>query len=389
MYVGFVNKCCQLAMMNLRAIVVLSTLAISGYLLPQSSCAEMTVYAIGVGQGDSNIIVCPNGKDILIVDMGATRPIYVDKSYGTYLLKEKFGAVQKGMNIHVIISHSHIDHYSFIKSALDEELIPLVSEVVLGGVHDNYGKSFKKWLSANIGNVYSVNSEQSCFGNSDCTWTPISTVSGVAANKTSLESRKGDPWQVCGKEVDITVLGANIGTTPNSRSVILKIEYNEWSLFLSGDFEGVTAQKQLMENWEDSTLQSTYYKMAHHGAWTDFKANLPDLLAQVQPQRVYVSQGYPELSQFRHPNCEAIQNLQDVGTLDHINANVNKPFVCWSGDSIEGYSVVKQGFGLAIYETCRKYDAKAKKQICQDIMIQTDGKKDHTQYVDIPPQFVR
>ena len=377
--------------MNLNAVslAVLSTLALSIYLLPQSNCAEMTVYAIGVGQGDSNIIACPNGRDILIVDMGATRPIYVDKSYGTYLLKEKFGAVKNGINIHIIVSHSHIDHYSFITSALDEELTPLVSEVVLGGIYDNYGKSFKKWLSTTIGNVYSVNNEQSCFGNGDCTWTPVYAVSDNAANETLLESKKRDPWQVCGKDVDITVLGANIGTTPNSRSVILKIVYNKWSLFLGGDFEGVTAQKQLWENWSNATLQSTYYKISHHGAWTDFKANHPALLARIKPQRVYVSQGYPEISQFRHPNCEAIQHLQDIGTLDHINANINNPFVCWSGDTNSGHSVIKQGFGLAIYETCRKYDKKTKTQTCQDIMIQTDGKRDHTQYVDIPEQFVR
>lgn len=380
----------SLFMMNVNSLAVLSVLALSSYLLPQSCYGEMTVYAIGVGQGDSNIIACPNGKDILIVDMGATRPIYVDKSYGTHLLKEKFGAVKKGMNIHIIISHSHIDHYSFIKSALDKELIPLVREVVLGGIYENYGKSFQKWLSTNIDNVYSVNNEQSCFGNSDCVWTPVYDARDKSAvRKMAVETKKRDPWQVCGKEVDITVLGANIGTTPNSRSVILRIVYNKWSLFLSGDFEGVTAQEQLWQNWNNATLQSTYYKISHHGAWTDFKANHPALLARIKPQRVYVSQGYPEISQFRHPNCEAIQHLQDVGSVDHINANINNPFVCWSGDTIDGHSVIKQGFGLAIYETCRKYDKRTKTQICQDIMIQTDGKRDHTQYVDIPQQFVR
>lgn len=377
------------------SVTVLITLVISSYIVPQSSCAEMTIYAIGVGQGDSNIIVCPNGKDILIVDMGATRPIYVDKSYGTYLLKEKFGAVKYDKNIHIVISHSHIDHYSFIASALDKELISLVSEVILGGQYANYGKSFKKWLSTNIENVYSVNNERSCFGNTDCLWTRIPRASNKAKSNMTLPIstmsmiRKHDPWQFCGSEVDITVLGANIGTTQNSRSVILKIVYNKWSLLLSGDFEGVTAQKRLWQNWQNSTLKSTYYKMAHHGAWTDFKANHPALIARVQPRHVYISQGYPEVSQFRHPNCEAIQHLQDVGTIEHINATVNKPFVCWSGDSMKGHSVVKEGLGLAIYETCRIYDSKKKKQTCQDIMIQTNGRSDHTHYVDIPSQFVR
>lgn len=383
--------------MDMSVFTMVLAVAISSYLVQQSSCAEMTVYAIGVGQGDSNVIVCPNGKDILLVDMGATRPIYVDKTYGTYLLKEKFGAVKNGMSIHIVVSHSHIDHYSFIASALDKELVPLVSEVVLGGQFDNYGKSFKRWLSTNIENVYSVNNEQKCFGNTDCGWTPIFTTSSsksrnvTSPNSLSISrrSKKHDHWQFCGSEVDISVLGANIGTTPNARSIVLKIVYNQWSLLLSGDFEGVTAEKELLENWQTSKLQSTYYKMAHHGAWTDFKANMPALLALVQPRRVYISQGYPELSQYRHPNCEAIKHLQDIGTIERINVNVNKPFVCWSGNSTEGSSVVKQGLGLAIYETCRIYDANKKKQTCQDIIIQTDGRDDHTHYVDIPSQFVR
>ena len=160
-------------------------------------------------------------------------------------------------------------------------------------------------------------------------------------------------------------------------------------LFLSGDFEGVTAQKALWQNWQNLTLQSTYYEMAHHGAWTDFKANLPALLARIQPRRVYISQGYPEISQYRHPNCEAIQNLQDVGTIGHVNVNLNKPFVCWSGDSKKGSSIVKRGLSRAIYETCRIYDTRKKKQTCQDIKIQTDGGVIRLSiYVDIPTEFV-
>ena len=138
---------------------------------------------------------------------------YVDKTCGTYLLKENFGAVRNDMNIHIVISRSHIDHYSFMTSALDKELIPLVmiSKVILA----NFGKSFHKWLSTNINHVYSVNNEKSCFGNTKCTWTPISTTNSMAANITSAKSitgQKRDPWQFCGRKVDIMVLGSNIGT---------------------------------------------------------------------------------------------------------------------------------------------------------------------------------
>ena len=61
--------------MKVGAFTLLLALASCNYLVPQISGAEMTVYAVGVGQGDSNNIVCPNGKDILLVDMGTTGPI--------------------------------------------------------------------------------------------------------------------------------------------------------------------------------------------------------------------------------------------------------------------------------------------------------------------------
>ena len=61
--------------MKVGAFTLLLPLASCNYLVPQISGAEMTVYTVGVGQGDSNNIVCPNGKDILLVDMGATGPI--------------------------------------------------------------------------------------------------------------------------------------------------------------------------------------------------------------------------------------------------------------------------------------------------------------------------
>ena len=39
-----------------------------------------TVYAMAVGQGDENIILCPNGRNIVIVDVGSSH-IYANKSY--------------------------------------------------------------------------------------------------------------------------------------------------------------------------------------------------------------------------------------------------------------------------------------------------------------------
>ncbi len=339
---------------------------------------NLTLYAVAVGQGDCNIIQCPNGQDIVIVDMGAKDLQYASHEYVTNLLKNKFDAAASGKRIHMVITHSHIDHYNYITSVMDEDLVKNIQGIYLGDTFSKYGSSFRDWLSDNLpDSTYSINNEEKCFGNDDCKPTPVSGVGKAPVHATDL-------WQFCGSDVKITVLGANIGTTQNSRSVVLHIIYNEWSLFMAGDFEMVTPQKELISQYPNGELKSTYYKVAHHGAWTTKQPNLPLLLEQVQPKRVYMSQAYPNVSKFHHPNCVTINNLQAVGSIDKINKNLNSPFVCWNSTK----SDVDQlgGMGLAMYETCRSYSGGG--QVCEDVWVESDGHYDNARYVQVPQEFV-
>ena len=138
--------------------------------------ADMTFYAVGVGQGESCIIQCPNQKDLVIVDMGATGPKYVTHEYIRYLLKEKFHAAESGKRIHVLVTHSHVDHYNYIDKVFDRYLLPNVQEVILGGRYEDYkDMQIRNWLEDNIRNLYSINNQEKCFGNSDCALTPTWT----------------------------------------------------------------------------------------------------------------------------------------------------------------------------------------------------------------------
>lgn len=352
--------------------------------------ADMTFHAVAVGQGDSCIIQCPNKKDIVVVDMGSTQPIYVTPDYLTYLLKSRFNAASSGKSIHVVVSHSHVDHFSYIYRAIDDELLPNLREVILGGNYSNYGKYFKDWLEEKVDNVYTVNNQNKCFGNANCTLTPHHTTTAgrpVQPRHKGQSSKVADPWQLCSSStVKFTVLGANIGNTQNGKSIILKIKYGSWSMLMSGDFEMVTPQAELMENWPASTIQSTYYKVAHHGAWTDKKPNTPSLLEVIQPKKVYISQGHPELSKFHHPNEVTINHLLAVKSIVNISASTNKPFVYWDSDR-QDFVTMQGGMGRAIYETCRWYFPGNSSQICQDIVITTDGRSDTTTYVDVPSQY--
>ena len=362
------------------------------FLRAEASAPSMTVYAMAVGQGDANIIACPNGRDILIVDMGANYPLFTTREYGTYLLKEKFGVLKENKSIHILVSHPHNDHYNQLKTAIDDELISRVSEIVISGKPKKYSSYFVEWLNQKGVPTYTINNGEKCFGNEQCVWTKAD-FSNETSNRQSKRLVSVDQWQFCGSDVDITVLGANIRYTSNLNmlSVVIKLVYNKWSLLMSGDLEGVGVQMELIKQWSSSgKLQSTYYKVAHHGSWTDdFRANLPDLLAEIRPKCAYVSQGYPSLSEYRHPNCTTIEHLIAVGSIDKVASGVNTPFVCWNHTlSPSPVYALPEGLGYAIYETCSGLSNDGK-QKCRDIMIETDGISDKTQYVEVPPKYIR
>ena len=201
----------------------------------------MIFYAVAVGQGDCAIIQCPDHKDLVIIDMGARYHEFRNQGYVNTLLKKTFKAADSKTNIHVVVTHPDSDHYSYFSKVLDSQLLPNVRTVILGGEFSGY-KTFQTWLQNNLkGRVYTINNQKKCFGNKDCELTPIGTAK-VADFWTEVEAvvrQAKDPWQFCSGSTDVkfTVLGANIGTTSNGQSVILKIQYKSWSMLMSGDFE--------------------------------------------------------------------------------------------------------------------------------------------------------
>ena len=370
----------------LRSLLLLLLLLVCSMLLVR---ADMTFYAVAVGQGDSCIIQCPNGKDLLLLDMGASPPRFAQQSYLTYILKRKFHAADSGMNIHILVSHSHTDHYGYLQKAVDSKLVANVRGIILGGNYTNYKQTFRSWLESNFGDrIYLINNQLACFGNANCTLTSRSTGNLAKIHSDSNAKKTSDPWQFCPGDSDVkfTVLGANIGSTENGQSVVLKIQYKSWSMLMSGDFENVYPQLAIISSWPNSTLKSTYYKAAHHGAWTSKKPNLPNLLQHIQPKKVYISHGYPSLSKFHHPNSVTINNLKNIGSIVNISPSTNAPFVYWD-DSRQKVTSLKFGMKLAIYETCRFIYSGNQTQVCMDISIKTNGQSDSTKYVNVPSQY--
>ena len=120
------------------------------------------------------------------------------------------------------------------------------------------------------------------------------------------------------------------------------------------------------------------------------QANSVRLLEAISPKRAYISHGHPITIfyvKYIHPQCEVLDNLISLGTIERINASSNNSaLVCWQ-DLSNSRGQLERRDGYAIYETCRGYDLISNHQVCHDILITTDGLNDHMSYVDVPHMY--
>ena len=96
------------------------------------------------------------------------------------------------------------------------------------------------------------------------------------------------------------------GKIGNELSLVLRLEYRDFSMLLTGDI-GKSTEEYLIEN--SLPLQATFLKGPHHGSRF---SNSPSFIRTVQPQAVIFSSGY--LNWMRHPHPEVIDRYQASGT---------------------------------------------------------------------------
>jgi len=90
----------------------------------------------------------------------------------------------------------------------------------------------------------------------------------------------------------------------------MKASTTGWSILLPGDIEGAAATA--VANALGTTLQSTVYKMAHHGASTS--ANQISWLTPIRPLQAFASNAY-NFGNCRHPRCVTINRLLNLNSV--------------------------------------------------------------------------
>jgi competence protein ComEC len=272
------SACLALAMILIRRRVVLAcaglaALALSAFWVcagparPRFHAGALEVTTIDVGQGDSILLVSPQGRSLLVDAGGLPRWARSELEIGEdvvspYLWSRGFRQLDA-----VAITHAHSDHVGGMAAVL-ANFRP--RELWLGSAQESgeLQPVLKKARELGVRVIQHHAGENLEFGGA---------VVRILAPDAQDESVK-----------------------QNDESLVMKLTWGNTSALLEGDAEHPTERRLIDQHPEADLL-----KVAHHGSATSTRA---DLLAAVQPKFAVISVGARNV--YGHPRREVLNRLQ-------------------------------------------------------------------------------
>ncbi len=250
----------------------LAALAVAAFALvllppkPQLQPGVLEITAIDVGQGDSLLIVTPDGKTLLSDAGGLGATSRSDFDVGEEVVSPYLWSRGIRRLDAVAISHAHSDHIGGMRSIIA-----------------NF-RPRDLW--------YGVESPTLDFAEVEKTAREF----GVAL--TAYHA--GEAFNFGG--ITIRVLNPQPGSEAHNpaqddESLVLHLQYAQTSALLVGD-----SHQRIEELMIDEDPQANLLKVGHHGSLT---SSSPDFLAAVNPQFAVVSAGF--YNPFRHPRPEVMR----------------------------------------------------------------------------------
>ena len=272
--------------------------------LPPPSGGELQVHVLDVGQGDSILVISPEGKTVL-VDAG-------EPGDGKIVL----GAMKRlGVNqIDLFIAtHAHADHIG----AADEVIrATAVRRVLDSGVAPPHR------ASTDGTNSTANKATRTLMRRRDRNAT-LPTTKSYADFLESVEQRgaefvRAEPGQTfdLGGGAVLTVLAPmqpfftkdqlrSGGNEPNANSVVARLDYGHFSMVLTGDAEAQTEDRLISQG---ARLGGKVLKVGHHGSKY---ATSERFIQNVKPEVAVISDGAS--NRYGHPSQEVLDRLRAAG----------------------------------------------------------------------------
>ena len=316
---------------------------------------ELQVHVLDVGpvEGDSILIISPTGKSVLI-DAG-------DAGKGKVVLDALKRYKVERLD-YFIATHPHPDHIG----AADEVLNGIkVANVIDNGVDLSTPAPESPAKAKGKAKAKSAPTPQPAKKSKTKTVSTFYDEYAAALKKSGAQYEKAQPGKTydLGGGAILTVLGPTEpfftreqmkagGNDTNANSIVLRLDYGDFSMLLMGDAEKQTEERMMSK---DLNLKAKVIKVAHHGSKY---ATSENFVKRVQPEAAIISDG--SWNRYGHP-------AQVV--LDHLKAANAKVY----RTDLQGeVTITTKGKG----DSGRLYEIKTAKENKEDVWAGREAQKD-------------
>ena len=267
---------------------------------------ELQVHVLDVGpvEGDSILIISPTGKSVLI-DAG-------DAGKGKVVLDALKRYKVERLD-YFIATHPHPDHIG----AADEVLNGIkVANVIDNGVDLSTPAPESPAKGKGKGKAKAAPTPQPAKKSKTKTVTSFYDEYAAALKQSGAQYEKAEP----GKKYDLgggailTMLGPTEpfftkeqmkagGNDTNANSIVLRLDYGDFSMLLMGDAETQTEERLLGKR--DLDLDAKVIKVAHHGSKY---ATSENFIKRVRPEAAIISDGL--WNRYGHPAQSVLDRLK-------------------------------------------------------------------------------
>ncbi len=268
----------------LSLLIILSVLLVVHPFTPEFERGRLSVTFLDVGQGDSMLLVFPQGRTMLL-DSG-----------GRIIFRSREGVGDD-------------------KDVFVEDRIGIAEAAVMPYL---WHRGIKRldWIAASHGDADHVEGfagivryfeiGQVVRAADSSHWPDLFDQAARSAQLPIWCLKKGDGWDIDGVRIEVLSPASDDQSkrmSDNNQSLVLRVRFGQRSFLLTGDIEK-QAEALLVAAIDD--LHADVLKVAHHGSKTSSTA---EFLERVKPQHAVISVASP--SPFGHPHAEVIERLRE------------------------------------------------------------------------------